>query len=98
MQARSIDEIVADIKQILIEKIQPVVADDGGYCEFVDFANGVVTVEMGGSCSGCSSSQITLKHGIENMLTHFVPEVTEVIAVGLDNDQEWITTNPFIDE
>lgn len=80
MTARNTNEIIEDIKNVIAERIQPFVADDGGYCEFISFNSGVVLVYMGGSCSGCASSAITLKQGIENMLMHFVPEVTEVIA------------------
>lgn len=80
MTTRNKDEIIEDIKNVIAERIQPIVADDGGFCEFVSFDNGVVTVYMGGSCSGCASSTVTLKQGIENMLMHFVPEVTEVIS------------------
>lgn len=79
MTTRSTDEIITDIKNVIAERIQPIVADDGGYCEFINFENGVVTVYMGGSCSGCASSAVTLKNGIENMLMHFVPEVSSVI-------------------
>jgi Fe-S cluster biogenesis protein NfuA len=90
---RPIDEIIENIKNIIAERIQPIVANDGGFCEFVSFDNGVVAVYMGGSCSGCASSAVTLKNGIENMLMHFVPEVTSVVnssdSMPLD---EW----PFI--
>lgn len=66
----------------LIEKyVKPAVKNDGGNIEFVSFENGVVSLVMQGACSGCPSSQITLKNGIEGLLKRMVPEVTEVVAV-----------------
>ena len=73
-------ELVAMIKELLETRIRPAVAEDGGDIIFKGFveATGVVTVKLMGSCSGCPSSSITLKSGIENMLKHYVPEVTAV--------------------
>jgi Fe-S cluster biogenesis protein NfuA len=66
----------------LIEtRVRPAVAADGGDIVFRGFEEGVVLLQMQGSCSGCPSSTATLKHGIENMLKHFVPEVQSVRAV-----------------
>lgn len=75
--------IVAKIKEILDTYVKPAVENDGGQIAFRDFENGIVTVEMRGSCSGCPSSTITLKRGIEGMLTRMIPEVKEVIAFQL---------------
>jgi len=75
------EEVVSKIKELIVERIQPAVAQDGGDVEFVSFDNGVVSVRMFGSCVGCPSSTVTLKMGIESMLKHFVPEVIEVISV-----------------
>ena len=75
------DEIVTQIKELLETRVRPAVAMDGGDITFEDFADGVVYLHMQGSCSGCPSSTATLKAGIENMLRHYIPEVTEVRAI-----------------
>jgi len=75
------NEIVKQIKEIIETRVQPAVAQDGGSIIFRDFADGIVYVELQGACSGCPSSTITLKSGIENMLKHYVPEVVSVEAV-----------------
>jgi Fe-S cluster biogenesis protein NfuA len=72
--------VVAKVKEILDTYVKPAVETDGGQIVFRDFENGIVTVELRGSCSGCPSSTITLKRGIEGMLTRMVPEVKEVVA------------------
>lgn len=74
-------EIVTTIKQLLDTRVRPAVAQDGGDITFHGFREGVVYLNMKGSCAGCPSSTATLKHGIENLLRHFVPEVNEVRAV-----------------
>lgn len=74
-------EIVSTIKQLLDTRVRPAVAQDGGDITFHGFKQGVVYLNMKGSCAGCPSSTATLKHGIENLLRHFVPEVSEVRAV-----------------
>ncbi len=71
-------EIVAQIKELLDSRIRPAVAGDGGDIIFRGFRDGVVSLKMQGSCSGCPSSSATLKHGIENMLKHYIPEVQSV--------------------
>jgi Fe-S cluster biogenesis protein NfuA len=71
-------EIVAQIKELLDERIRPAVAGDGGDIIFRGFRDGVVSLTMQGSCSGCPSSTATLKHGIENLLKHYIPEVQSV--------------------
>ena len=81
MTERTKEEIEKEIKELIDSKIQPFVEEDGGMIVYHNFENGVVSVSMMGACSGCSSSEMTLKNGIENMLKHFVPEVTEVIAI-----------------
>lgn len=72
------DELVVQIKQLLDERVRPMVAMDGGDIVFDRFEDGVVFLHMRGACAGCPSSTMTLKSGIENMLKHFVPEVQEV--------------------
>ena len=74
-------EIVATIKELLETRVRPAVANDGGDITFRGFEDGVVFLNMKGSCAGCPSSTATLKNGIENLLKHFVPEVAEVRAV-----------------
>jgi len=74
-------EIEKKIIKILETKIRPAVARDGGDIKFKKFNNGQVTVELQGSCSGCPSSTMTLKKGVENLLCHYIPEVKEVLAV-----------------
>ena len=76
-------EIVAQIKELLDTRVRPAVAGDGGDIVFRGYRDGVVRLHMQGSCSGCPSSTATLKHGIENMLRHYVPEVVAVEQVGV---------------
>tara|TARA_B100001123_G_C15114063_1_gene948631 strand:- start:87 stop:629 length:543 start_codon:yes stop_codon:yes gene_type:complete len=70
-----------EIIKILETKIRPAVARDGGDIRFKEFKDGVVTVQLQGSCSGCPSSKMTLKQGVENLLRHYIPEVKEVLAL-----------------
>ena len=74
-------EIEKKIINILETKVRPAVAKDGGDIKFKEFKNGVVTVNLQGSCSGCPSSTMTLKQGVQNLLCHYIPEIKEVIAV-----------------
>ena len=74
-------EVVDQIKELLDTRVRPAVAGDGGDIVFRGYREGVVRLHMQGSCSGCPSSSATLKHGIENMLKHYVPEVTAVEQV-----------------
>lgn len=73
--------LVVQIKELIETRVRPAVAADGGDIVFNRFEDGVVFLQMRGSCAGCPSSTATLKHGIENMLRHFVPEVQSVQAV-----------------
>jgi Fe-S cluster biogenesis protein NfuA len=79
--AEADQEIVHTIKELLDSRVRPAVAQDGGDITFQGYRDGVVFLNMRGSCSGCPSSTATLKHGIENLLRHFIPEVTEVRPV-----------------
>ncbi|MEI6986677.1 MAG: NifU family protein [Rhodospirillaceae bacterium] len=74
-------EIILAIKDLLDQRVRPVVAQDGGDITFHSFENGVVYLNMRGACSGCPSSVATLKNGVENLLRHYIPEVVEVRAV-----------------
>ena len=75
------NEIVNKINEVLDKKIRPAVARDGGDIKFKSFENGLVTVELKGSCSGCPSSIMTLKQGVQNLLCHYIPEVKRVEAM-----------------
>ena len=76
-----LNEIESKIVKILEEKIRPAVARDGGDIKFKEFKDGVVKVQLQGSCSGCPSSTMTLKQGVQNLLCHYLPEVKEVVAI-----------------
>ena len=85
---KNVNEITEDLKdiekkivKILEQKIRPAVAKDGGDIKFKEFKNGIVKVQLQGSCSGCPSSTMTLKQGVQNLLRHYIPEVKEVQAV-----------------
>tara|TARA_B100001989_G_scaffold251845_1_gene232053 strand:- start:1369 stop:1908 length:540 start_codon:yes stop_codon:yes gene_type:complete len=85
---KDVNEITDDLKDIekkivkvLEQKIRPAVAKDGGDIKFKEFKDGVVKVQLQGSCSGCPSSTMTLKQGVQNLLRHYIPEVKEVQAV-----------------
>jgi len=78
---KSLDEIEKKIIQILETKIRPAVARDGGDIKFKEYKDGKVKVEMQGSCSGCPSSTMTLKQGVQNVLRHYIPDVKEVEAI-----------------
>ncbi len=77
----NLGEIEKKIVKILDQKIRPAVAKDGGDIKFKEFKDGVVIVQLQGSCSGCPSSTMTLKQGVQNLLCHYLPEVKEVVAV-----------------
>ena len=75
------DEVIKKIVDILDKKIRQAVARDGGDIKFKEFKNGIVTVQLQGSCSGCPSSTMTLKQGVQNLLCHYISEVKEVVAL-----------------
>ena len=80
-QNENFDEIEKRIIHLLEEKIRPAIARDGGDIKFKEFKDGVVKVQLQGSCSGCPSSTMTLKQGVQNLLCHYLPEVKKVEAV-----------------
>ena len=80
-QNESLDEIEKRIIQLLEDKIRPAIARDGGDIKFKEFKNGVVKVQLQGSCSGCPSSTMTLKQGVQNLLCHYLPEVKSVESI-----------------
>ena len=77
----NLSDVEKKIIKILETKVRPAVARDGGDIKFKEFKDGVVTVNLQGSCSGCPSSTLTLKQGVQNLLCHYIPEIKEVIAV-----------------
>ena len=79
--SNDLGEIEKKIVKILDEKIRPAVARDGGDIKFKEFKDGIVKVQLQGSCSGCPSSTMTLKQGVQNLLCHYLPEVKEVVAI-----------------
>ena len=80
-ESADLNDLEKKIIKILDEKIRPAVARDGGDIKFKEFKNGVVKVQLQGSCSGCPSSTMTLKQGVQNLLCHYLPEVKEVVAI-----------------
>ena len=78
---KNYSEIENKIIKILDDKIRPAVAKDGGDIKFKEFKNGIVRVQLQGSCSGCPSSTMTLKQGVQNLLCHYIPEVQKVEAI-----------------
>lgn len=91
--SRPKEEIINDIIAQLEEKVAPMVAMHGGVVKLMDFdeETGVVTMMMSGSCSGCAGSSMTLKYGIENLLVHYIPEVTGVVG----QDDPTTMSQPF---
>ena len=79
--SENLEEIEMRIIKILDQKIRPAVARDGGDIKFKEFKDGVVKVQLQGSCSGCPSSTMTLKQGVQNLLCHYIPEVKQVEAI-----------------
>tara|TARA_X000000368_G_scaffold403141_1_gene377804 strand:- start:1407 stop:1946 length:540 start_codon:yes stop_codon:yes gene_type:complete len=80
-EVSDLSEIEKKIVKILEQKIRPAVARDGGDIKFKEFKDGVVKVQLQGSCSGCPSSTMTLKQGVQNLLCHYLPEVKQVVAI-----------------
>jgi len=80
-EVSDLSEIEEKIVKILEQKIRPAVARDGGDIKFKEFKDGIVKVQLQGSCSGCPSSTMTLKQGVQNLLCHYLPEVKEVVAI-----------------
>ena len=80
-QNEDLKDIEKKIVKILDQKIRPAVAKDGGDIKFKEFKDGVVKVQLQGSCSGCPSSTMTLKQGVQNLLCHYIPEVKEVVSI-----------------
>ena len=91
MTERTNEEIIIQIKELIETQVKPAVAGHGGNIEFVSYDQGHLLLELGGACSGCAGSTMTLKMGVENMIRHFVPEVQTVEAF----DDPLSTVDPF---
>ena len=91
MTTRTNEEIIVQIKELIETQVKPAVAHQGGVIEFVSYDEGDLLLELGGACSGCAGSVMTLKMGVENMLKHFVPEIKTVEAI----DDPFSTVNPY---
>jgi Fe-S cluster biogenesis protein NfuA len=91
MTTRTDEEIITQIKELIETHVKPSVATHGGNIEFLQYENGKLLLELGGACSGCAGSTMTLKMGVENMIKHYVPEVTEVEA----QDDPFSNVDPF---
>ena len=79
--SQNLEEVELKIVKILDQKIRPAIAKDGGDIKFKEFKDGIVKVQLQGSCSGCPSSTLTLKQGVQNLLCHYLPEVKKVEAI-----------------
>lgn len=88
---RSDAEIIEQIKSLIETHVKPSVASHGGNIEFMSYENGHLLLELGGACSGCAGSTMTLKFGVENMIKHYVPEVHTVESM----DDPFSTVDPF---
>lgn len=94
MSERNDEQIVEHIKEVLVSHVAPAVASHGGNIDFVSYADGVLELKLGGACSGCAGSTQTLKYGVENMMRHMVPEVTEIQAF----DDPMSTVDPYFSD
>ena len=99
MAERSNEEIITQIKAIIETNVKPAVASHGGVIDFVSYNDGHLSLILGGACSGCASSTITLKLGVENMVKHFVPEVKTITAEDDPNStvDPYFMSDPFMD-
>ena len=91
MAERTNEEIIEQIKSLIETHVKPAVASHGGNIEFLNYNKGNLLLELGGACSGCAGSTMTLKMGVENMIKHYVPEVISVEA----QDDPFSTVDPF---
>ena len=95
--SRTNEEITIAVKELIETRIQPAVSAHGGIINFVSYNEGNLLLELSGACAGCEGSTATLKYGIENMVKHYIPEVTEVEAVHDENsgvDPYYSSTTP----
>lgn len=92
MTNRTETEIIEQINELLETRVAPAVASHGGEVNFVSYADGVLKLQMSGACAGCAGSTMTLKHGIEGMMMHYIPEITAIEA------EDDVVVNPFYNE
>ena len=90
VENRTDEEIIVQIKKILEDYVKPAVDSHGGVIDFVSYKDGHLQLILGGACSGCASSTVTLKMGVENMLMHYIPEIT-----GVDGMDDPNFNNPY---
>ena len=90
-EIRTNEQIITDIKECINEYVQPAVEEHGGNISFVEYNDGVLLLMLGGACSGCAGSTMTLRMGVEQMIKHYVPEVQVVEA----EDDPYSNVNPF---
>ena len=96
---RTDNEVVEEIKSLIESHVKPAVAGHGGNIEFVSYDQGHLVLELGGACSGCAGSTMTLKMGVENMMKHFVPEVKTIEAIDDPfSDVDPFYSTPFYDD
>jgi|TARA_B100001094_G_C18016473_1_gene712866 Fe-S cluster biogenesis protein NfuA len=93
--SRTDDDIIKQIKELIESHVKPSVAQHGGNIEFVDYKEGNLLLELGGACSGCAGSTITLKMGVENMLKHYIPEIQTVEAQDGFSDVDPFYSDPY---
>ena len=91
MSDRTDEQVIEEIKKLIESHVKPSVAHHGGNIEFLEYNNGHLLLELGGACSGCAGSTMTLKLGVENMLKHYIPEITAVDAI----DDPFSNVDPF---
>lgn len=99
MSERTDSEIIEQIKSLIESHVKPSVASHGGNIEFISYKDGNLDLQLGGACSGCAGSTMTLKFGVENMIKHYVPEVKNVEAFDDPNSQvdPYYAMDPFMD-
>tara|TARA_B100000900_G_scaffold414663_1_gene441970 strand:- start:4003 stop:4338 length:336 start_codon:yes stop_codon:yes gene_type:complete len=95
MTDRTDEEIIEQIKDLIVKNVQPSVAQHGGNIEFMSYENGHLLLELQGACSGCAGSTMTLKMGVENMIKHYVREVHTVEAVDGFSNVDPFYSDPF---
>ena len=100
MAERTDEEIIEQIKYLIENNVKPAVASHGGVIDFVKYEDGHLDLILGGACSGCASSTITLKMGVENMVKHYVPEVKTISAADDPNStvDPYYMQDPFMED
>jgi|TARA_R110000851_G_scaffold333450_1_gene513362 Fe-S cluster biogenesis protein NfuA len=98
MTNRTDETIITQIKEILEEQVKPNVAQHGGSIEFISYLDGHLQLELQGACSGCAGSTATLKYGVEQMMKHFIPEITSMDAENGVSDVDPYYSDEFSNE